>query len=408
MHSKKAEVAEVQLITAKNKEIWVRICVQADCSNGVCTRLYGTLEDITQIMSLLDTLAEQEKRFHQAFDHAPIGMALVSLTGGWIKVNRSLTKILGYDEHTILQHTFQDYTHPDDLNSDLEQLSRLLKGEIDSYAMEKRYYHANGHIIWALLSVSLVSDDWGNPLYFVSQIKDISERKRNSETIRAQNGRLLNFAHIVSHNLRSHTGNIQMLTHMIISEENHEEQMKLVGMLNINADNLLETLMHLNEVVKVHDDGQTNKVRLNLLAEVQRVIDFLSATIMQTEAEVLVDVPADIEVHFNPAYLESILINLLTNTFKYQHAERHPEIEIQAKVIDRHTLMTVKDNGLGIDLALHGHKIFGMYKTFHRHSDARGMGLFLVKNQVEAMGGRISVASEPEKGSTFTVEFDNS
>lgn len=400
------ESDELELITAKNAQKWVKVRVQADNKAGKCIRIYGTLEDITANVRLLHKLEEREKRFTQAFDHAPIGMALVSPAGHWIKVNQSLCKLLGYTEEEFLKHTFQDFTYPDDLDKDLDQLSQLLEGLIGSYSMEKRYFHADGRVIWALLNVSLVRDEADKPLYFVSQVKDISDRKRDVETIRSQNSRLLNFAHIVSHNLRSHTGNIKMLTDMILEEEDLAEKDQLIRMLNVNAGNLLETLDHLNEVVKVHDSGQLGRVPLNLKAEIQRVLDFLSATILQHHAQIQLDVGGEIMLDFSPAYMESILINLIGNSLKYKHPDRNPKVMITASVADGRTTLRISDNGLGIDLSLHGHKLFGMYKTFHKHPDARGMGLFLVKNEVEAMGGQIWAESEPGTGTTFFVEFN--
>ncbi|MFC0518204.1 PAS domain S-box protein [Mucilaginibacter angelicae] len=400
------ETAELELFTAKNNHKWIKIRIQADCENGRCLRLYGTMEDITDHVSLKNKLEEREKRFTNAFDHAPIGMALVSLRGEWIKVNLSLCHLLGYTEQGFLKRTFQDFTYPEDLDKDLSLLKQLVEGTIPSYSMEKRYYHADGRLIWALLNVSLVRDESAVPLYFVSQIKDISEHKRNMETIRSQNERLLNFAHIVSHNLRSHTGNIRMLTDLIVEEQDQAEKDSLVQMLNMNTGNLLETLDHLNEVVKVHDNGQIGRKALKLSAEVKRVLDILSASIRQSGAQITTDISEELTVDFSPAYLESILINLIGNSLKYKHPDRLPEILLQAAQTDGHVILQIKDNGLGIDLSLHGHKLFGMYKTFHKHPDARGMGLFLVKNEVEAMGGKIRAESQPGQGTTFIIEFN--
>lgn len=400
------ETAELELFTANNKHKWVKIRIQAECRSGRCLRLYGTLEDITDHVSLRNKLREREKRFTNAFDHAPIGMALVSLQGEWIKVNLSLCQLLGYTEQEFLKRTFQEFTHPDDLDKDLTLLKQLVEGLIPSYSMEKRYYHADGRLIWAILNVSLVRDEASVPLYFVSQIKDISEHKKNMETIRSQNERLLNFAHIVSHNLRSHTGNIRMLTDLIIEEQDQTEKDNLVQMLNINTGNLLETLDHLNEVVKVHDNGQIGRKPLKLNAEVKRVLDILAASIRQSNAQIFTDISEELSVDFSPAYLESILINLIGNSIKYRHPGRSPEIHLQASQTDGQVILQIKDNGLGIDLNLHGHKLFGMYKTFHKHPDARGMGLFLVKNEIEAMGGKIRAESQPGQGTTFIIEFN--
>ncbi|MES2457916.1 MAG: PAS domain S-box protein [Bacteroidota bacterium] len=400
------ELVKTEMTTAKGNSKWVQVRMQADCEQGKCTRIYGTLEDITENVSLQDLLEERERRFSMAFDHAPIGMALLSPAGDWIKVNLSLCKLLGYSPERFLQHTFQDFTHPDDLASDVDQMHQLLDGTIEAYSLEKRYFHADGHFIWALLNVSLVRDSFGAPLYFISQIKDISERKKSMEIISEQNRRLLNFAHIVSHNLRSHTGNIRMITDMIFNENDEAERNKLIKMLDVTSANLLETLDHLNEVVKVHDNGQADRIRLNLKHEIQRVLDILSGSIRMQAVQLEVDVDGEILVEFNPAYLESILINLIGNSIKYRHPDRFPLIKITAGRADRQIVLYVEDNGLGMDLELYGHKLFGMYKTFHRHPDARGMGLFLVKNQIEAMGATIEASSKPDVGTSFIVRFN--
>jgi PAS domain S-box-containing protein len=116
-------------------------------------------------------LAEAEDRFRCLFDLAPIGMALVSAEGRFLKVNRALCRLVGYPETSLLRTCFQDLTHPDDLDSDVRLAAELLAGRRASYQMDKRYRHAAGHVIWARLSVSLVRDTAGEPLYFVSQIE---------------------------------------------------------------------------------------------------------------------------------------------------------------------------------------------------------------------------------------------
>ncbi len=120
--------------------------------------------------------AEAEERFRAAFDNAPIGMALVAPDGRWLKVNRALCELTGYAETELLVSTFQSITHPDDLHTDLAYLEDVLAGRRRAYQMEKRYRHADGHLIWVMLSVSLVRDPSGHPLYFVSQIEGITER----------------------------------------------------------------------------------------------------------------------------------------------------------------------------------------------------------------------------------------
>jgi two-component system, cell cycle sensor histidine kinase and response regulator CckA len=131
-----------------------------------------------------EDLLFQEDTFSGAFHYAAIGMALVSPEGRWLKVNNALCEIVGYQKEELLTKTFQEITHPDDLASDLEQVRQVLASEIQSYQMEKRYFHKNGRVVWVFLSVSLVRDADGNPLYFISQIQNITARKHAEEILR--------------------------------------------------------------------------------------------------------------------------------------------------------------------------------------------------------------------------------
>ena len=139
---------------------------------------------------LYTALRDSEERFASAFEFASIGVALVSPEGRWLKVNRALCELVGYTAAELATKTFQDITHPDDLDTDLERVRQMLAGEIQTYQMEKRYIHRSGSIVWVLLSVSLVRDSAGCPLYFISQIQDINERKRAELAILRQNAEL--------------------------------------------------------------------------------------------------------------------------------------------------------------------------------------------------------------------------
>ncbi len=136
------------------------------------------VEDVTSRRQTRLALEEAEERFRRAFEDAPIGLALVDLDGRWFRVNRMLSEITGYPEPELLERGFQDITHPDDLANDLEKLTQLIAGEIRVYQAEKRYLRPDGEVVWVLVSVSLVRDSDGTPLYLVSQIQDIAERKR--------------------------------------------------------------------------------------------------------------------------------------------------------------------------------------------------------------------------------------
>lgn len=152
--------------------------------------LRGIAMDITDRKVASEAIRESQARFGAAFQNAAIGMALVAPDGRWLKVNRSLCRLVGYEEDELLSLSFQDITHPDDLDADLSQVQRMLGGEIETYEMEKRYIRKDGEIVWILLTVSLVNDAAGAPLYFVSQIQDITGRKRAEATLQETHAEL--------------------------------------------------------------------------------------------------------------------------------------------------------------------------------------------------------------------------
>ncbi len=139
--------------------------------------------DVTERRLAEERVRESEERFSGAFEHAAIGMALVAPEGRWLRVNRALCTLVGYTREELLTKTFQDITHPDDLAADLENVRRMLAGDIETYQMEKRYVHKSGRVVWILLTVSMVRDDQNQPLCFVSQIQDISEHKQSGAAL---------------------------------------------------------------------------------------------------------------------------------------------------------------------------------------------------------------------------------
>jgi diguanylate cyclase (GGDEF)-like protein/PAS domain S-box-containing protein len=143
----------------------------------------GVIRDVTERKRTEDALREMRDRFRSIFDHAPIGVAMVSLEGRYMQVNSSLCEILGYTKEELQALTWQEITHPDDLAASSAYARRIVEGEFPKYHLDKRFLHANGYTVWASLSVSLVRNAEGEPLYFVSQIQDVTERKGVEEAL---------------------------------------------------------------------------------------------------------------------------------------------------------------------------------------------------------------------------------
>nr|WP_262909242.1 PAS domain S-box protein [Mucilaginibacter roseus] len=407
---------ETIMVSQHGKEVWVRIIAHAEFEDRQCSKIYGTLQDISEQVAVRHNLKNSEERFESAFENSPTGMALVSPEGKWLKVNGTLANSLGYTPEEFSELTFQEITHPEDLDADLELLEKLVKDDIPKYEMEKRYFHKNGNIVWALLSVSIVRDSDGNPLHFVSHVYDITEKKlqhrRIQETLDIvgdQNNRLLNFAYIVSHNLRTHSGNFQSLIELVNDPNtSNEEKQEYLQLLESVSNQLNETILNLNDVVSIQANRHLQKTPVNLYEYVQKTIETLTPDIIRYDVTIENNVAPDANIYFHPAYLESILLNFLTNAIKYRSADRKPLIQVNLTNCQHKDYLTITDNGIGIDMSKHGNDLFGMYKTFHGNADARGIGLFITKNQIEAMGGKIEVESAVNLGTTFKISLPKS
>jgi len=243
----------------------------------------------------------------------------------------------------------------------------------------------------------------------ITKRKVIDEENKHLENItHSQNQLLKNFAHIVSHNLRSHASNFLMLLSILENEVPNATKNEFFPMMLRAANNMNDTVENLGQMVEVYAGLEAQIESLTLYDYVARNIETVSATIIEAKAEVKNLVSPDLKVYGIPAYLGSISLNILTNALKYRHPKRTPEIVIRAKEQNAKVTLTVEDNGLGIDLEKFGKKLFTMFGVFHGNKDANGMGLFITKNQVEAMGGTISVESEVGKGSKFSITLKKS
>lgn len=522
--------------------------------DGKPLMMYGTHEDITKRKETEEMLRINEEAFRGNFEQAAIGMALLNGKGQWLKVNKKLCKILGYTEDELLKLTFQDITYPTDLETDLSLLEELIIGKRDGYIMEKRYFHKNGEIIYVILGVSMVRDENGKTLYFISQIVDITAQKTfeielantiaynqaildastqvaiigtdtkgiittfnegaelllgydaeeliNKETpqlihireevelvaqkhfektaekidgfdvfvhnakkgkaetkewtykrkdgstfpvllsvtaikkkntitgflgiatditqmkqveqetlallqiAESQNERLKNFAYIVSHNLRSHSGGISTLIELIESDFPDFSQTDFFDYLKKSSTNLSETIKHLTEVVQINLSTKEKLETIRLKNVIENNINSLITQANRQKINITNEVNPNTSVEAIPAYLDSIVMNFITNAIKYSSKERESFLKIQTEETNKHVILKFIDNGLGIDLKKHGDKLFGMYKTFHNHNDSRGIGLFITKNQIESMNGKIEVESEVNIGTTFKIYLE--
>ncbi|MEO7990072.1 MAG: two-component regulator propeller domain-containing protein [Chryseolinea sp.] len=235
------------------------------------------------------------------------------------------------------------------------------------------------------------------------------EVKDRTKDLVEYNQQLEQFAFISAHNLRGPVARILGLGNILGYVSNNPEEEKTIMSKLISTTNELDTVVKdLNTILVLRKDNISILTDVNLEQELRLIRMDMANKIFETDASINEDFSRAPTIHTVKPYLDSILINLLSNAIKYRHPDRRLVIQISSEIIDRYICLTVCDNGLGIDLSLYREKLFTMYNRFHNHVEGKGMGLYLVKTQVVALGGIIEVESEVNFGTTFKIFFKRS
>ena len=281
------------------------------------------------------------------------------------------------------------------------------------FDLELKIKTAKGRIIWVRSICQPILDEKQKVKGLRGVFQDVNDQKRRElflnksiEIISEQNNRFSNFAYIVSHNLRSHTSNFQLLMELSENTENSQELRKIRQMEKTTFIRLQETIDHLTEVVEIQTEITSQKTELELATVLGHTMDVLAMDITRTQMHIETDFHALPVISYVKAYAESILLNLISNSIKYRHPDRRLVIQVSSYVQQGFPVLSVRDNGLGIDLLKNKDKLFGMYSTFHEHPQSKGVGLFITKTQVEALGGCIEVESEVNVGTCFKIYLE--
>lgn len=404
---------KLTILTQTGEEKWVSVAGRPLSENGKIVKLFGTIQDITEQVTSETRIKQHQQLLTALIDNLPLNVFVKDLDSKKILVNKAECDYLGKSAKEVIGKT--DFDHYDkevakiSREEDLEVI-RTLKPMLGKETISIK---KDGQITYFLTSKIPLFDLEGKISGLIGIGMDITAMKKKEDQLRnlinitsVQNKKLINFAHIVSHNLRSHSANFSMLLKFLSEEKDEAEKAHIMTMLNQASDSLLETLENLNQVVDINTNVTLSKKPLNLNESIDKVRQNLSAFLEKNKVKIINNIPQDMVVWSVPAYLDSIILNLVTNAVKYRSPERSPIITMDAKKRNKTLIFSVSDNGLGIDLERYGDKIFGMYKTFHNRKDAKGIGLYIIKNQIEAMGGSITVNSEVDKGATFNVYFN--
>jgi PAS domain S-box-containing protein len=368
--------------------------------------------DLTERRRAQVRLRESEERFRAAFDHSAIGIALVALDGRWLHVNAALCRILGYDERTLRTLDFQTLTHPEDRADNLVLLRRALAGEIDHYELEKRYIHRDGRTISALLTASIVRDAGGTPLYFVSQIQDMTERLQAQTQIGHLRAEL---AHVGRVNLLGHlTASLahQLLQPITAIVANAEAGQHLMQSAEPDAGDLRSILADIAESANgaaevIH--GVTGLLRkesrpfepLDLNCLVRNVVDVTRSDLILRNVRLVANLNAMCRrIMGDPVQLQQVVLNLLLNGAEAMTESAQPErvLTVSTSDGDQEIELAVCDHGTGVE-PRHLHRIFNPF--FTTKPDGLGMGLHICSEIVRTHGGRLW--AENNEGPGLTV-----
>lgn len=410
------QFSSIRRYVDKNKEvIWANAIISPLWEEGEePSHHIVIIEDITQQVIYEEQLIASKKHIEELINSIEGIVWEASVNDDFANtfVSGKIVDILGYseDEWTSEIGFFFKKLHPEDHDRVKEYLDTELFLRTH-HVYEYRMIAKNGAVVWIRDSVTVVPnveepEKLRGIMMDITAIKEAEETLHKSyELVNEQNKRLLNFSYIVSHNLRSHASNIDGISALILNAESNEERNEMIKLLRKVVVNLNDTLYNLNNIVNIQTSVDPVKEPLNLLEFINNALQTQEAQILNKNAEIIIGVADDVFIYFNKAYLESVLLNLISNALRYSHVLRKPVIEINCSGVGGGYVLSIKDNGVGIDLSKNGEKLFGLNQTFHGNSDARGFGLFITKNQIEAMGDRIEVESTVGEGTTFTIVF---
>ena len=381
--------------------------------------LVGSIHDITERKYAEDALRESEDKFKYVFDHSVIGKS-ITLPTGEIHVNRAFCDITGYSSAELERKKWQEISHPDDTEMTEKIIASLSSGEKKSARFIKRYIHKNGNVIWTDVGTTLRRNTDGEPIYFMTAIIDITERKiaeaeikelnqvlelrvkQRTEQLEEANKELESFSYSVSHDLRSPLRAVHSYTKILL--EDYESKLddegkrlfRIVYSSAAQMGDLIDDLLNLSRIGR-------SSMTLSLVDMNNMVTSVINEMLSEKEKE---EKTINIE-RLDKAYCDQNLIiqvwiNLISNAIKYSSKEDNPVINIGSQISNNMINYYVSDNGVGFDMT-YKHKLFGVFQRLHteREFEGNGVGLAIVQRIINRHAGKVWAEGEVGKGAIF-------
>ncbi|WP_373057812.1 PAS domain S-box protein [Zunongwangia sp. H14] len=412
--NKRRGYSQQNRLAKKNGDyIWTKLTVSPLWETGEePTTHIALVEDISARVQAQQKLKEKERRFRALVENSHDVILILNKEGQLTYFSPALKRITGYNDEELLQINVASLLHQDDLENIREQMKFIYHNPgIPCAGAVARAKTKNGKWLWAESTITnCIKEE--NINGFIINLRDITEKKeaemhlKNSyQMLMEKNARLLNFSYIVSHNLRSHTTNLESLLHLYNTSCCEQERKTYMNLLFTVCNALNNSLYDLNDVVSIHTDLNLKVEELAVNTCLKKALEVLKSQIKSLNARVVVKVPEEMVVAFNAAYMESVLLNFLTNALRYRDTRRTPEMVVHGYLENSKWVLEISDNGIGIDMKKNSGKLFGLYKTFTKREGSRGIGLFMARNQIHAMGGEVTVKSKVGVGTTFKIMF---
>jgi PAS domain S-box-containing protein len=359
------------------------------------------------------TIIEDKLYYKSIIDNNSFYVIKTDLQGNYTYFNEYFCKFFGVELKDMVGKSSLSLIIPEDHQLCIDTVQKCLTEPEKSFWIILRKPSKKGveHSQWEFKALLDSKGKLSEILCIGHEISSLIQKQEQLQSLVdvniEQNKRLMQFTHIISHNIRSHISNLKgIVQHVEKHPENNDGS--FWNLIKQTTNSLDETILNLNESITIQTSLDILMKQIHLVEKISMVQDSLSNIIEEEKVEIIYEQNCEDDLIFtNPAYIDSILLNLVSNSIKYRSEARIPKITISLASNNQFKILTVKDNGIGIDLQKNKDQLFGMYKTFHRNKDAKGLGLYITKVQVEAMKGKIEVESILGLGSSFIVYFLN-